>query len=173
MVLERLCFLMHSDINTIIIPPRSLSYFFVVLWELGGWQCSSPFKKGIGATLTVFKPTRILWHTIIMNVWLNQSMWTISRTLRSTPLPWWSLICNFAPLSVIRECATVKCLRKCQSNMNCLLCTNFINTSRSRKPSWICLQDLSVKKVWEINWSTSGTKAPPSNLISLKTLLKG
>lgn len=24
-------------------------------------------------------------------------MWTISGTLRSTPLPWWSLICNIAP----------------------------------------------------------------------------
>lgn len=77
----------------------------------------------------------------------------------------WIYIFIHVNLFCIFTYAVVKLLRKSQSNMNCLLYTKWIDVPpirlRSRKPSWICLQDYheeSVKdKIMESPVETSTT----------------
>ena len=105
-----------------------------------------------------------------MDVIINQALRIVSGTIKSTPLPWLSVLCNIAPSSIRRSAALKREFNKCLMNdTHPIHCDKDILPSstsslrlHSRQPSWISAHMLddnfNINDKWNDNWETIDVK---------------
>jgi len=98
-------------------------------------------------------------HTSQVDVPLNSTMHLISGTLRSTPLPWLSVLSNIEPPAVRRKVATDKLVEKIVKHDSWPIQPDILNPPllllTSRKPLWLDLQPVDIKSRLRHNWKSA------------------
>ena len=83
----------------------------------------------------------------------------ISGTLRSTPLPWHSVLSNIEPPALRRKAATDKLVEKIVKYDSWPIQPDILSPPllwlTSRKPSWVDLQPVDIKSRWRHNWKSA------------------
>jgi hypothetical protein len=102
-------------------------------------------------------------HTNMVDVQLNCTMRTISGTIRSTPLPWLSVLCNIAPAHIRRDASEVVMAAKVRAAQHLPLHDDLFNHPpsrlKSRRPMWMSSldQEANVNSRWREEWSRANT----------------
>ena len=97
-------------------------------------------------------------HTSQVDVQLNSTMRLISGTLRSTPLPWLSVLSNIEPPALQRNAATDKLMEKIVKHDSWPIQPDILNPPllrlTSRKPLWLDLLPVDIKSRLRHNWKS-------------------
>ena len=100
-------------------------------------------------------------HTHLVDVQLNNTMRTVSGTIRSTPIEWLPVLSNIAPSHLRRESITKNLLHHVIENPSLPLCDILQNPPShrlaSRRPVWKSppLNDFSVEERWRHEWDSA------------------
>ena len=112
-----------------------------------------------GALLFSSRVLRSSHDTSQVDVQLNSTMRLISGTLRSTPLPWLSVLSNIEPPDLRRKAATDKLVDKIVKHNSWPIQSDILNPPllrlTSRKPLWLDLQPVDIKSRWRHNWKSA------------------
>ena len=110
-----------------------------------------------GALLFSSRVLRSSHDTSQVYVQLNSTMRLISGTLRSTPLPWLSVLSNIEPPDLRRKAATDKLVDKIVKHNSWPIQSDNPPLLRltSRKPLWLDLQPVDIKSRWRHNWKSA------------------
>lgn len=98
-------------------------------------------------------------HTYKVDVQLNNALRVITGSLKSTPLPWLSVLANIEPAPMRREAACRKEFMKCNFFKNSILFDVIQNPPsvrlKSRNPPWCLIESDSsfdIKSKWKDQW---------------------
>jgi len=98
-------------------------------------------------------------HTSQVDVQFNSTMHLISGTLRSTPLPWLSVLSNIELPALRRKATTDKLVEKIVKHDSWPIQPDILNPQllqlTSRKPLWLDLQPVDIKSGWRHNWKSA------------------
>ena len=83
----------------------------------------------------------------------------ISGTLRSTPLPWLSVLSNIEPPALRRKAATDKLVEKIVKHDSWPIQPDILSSPllrlTSSKPLWLNLQPVDIKSRWRHSWKSA------------------
>jgi len=98
-------------------------------------------------------------HTSQVDVQFNSTMRLISGILRSTPLPWLSVLSNIEPPVLRRKAATDKLVEKIVKHDTWPIQPDILNPPllrlTPRKPLWLDFQPVDIKSRWRHNWKSA------------------
>ena len=115
-------------------------------------------------------------HTNLVDVQLNNSMMTITGSVRCTRTDWLPVLSNIAPADICRELATSKMILRARRKPELPLLTDidFHPRSRltSRRPIWSNLPDeaQTIQDLWRTRWQNQTVDVPNKSLIKDPTI---
>ena len=115
-------------------------------------------------------------HTNLVDVQLNNTMRTITGSVRCTRTHWLPVLSNIAPADIRRELATSKMILRARGKPELPLPTDIDFHPRprlkSRRPIWSNLPDeaLTIQDLWRIRWQNKIVDVPNKSLIKDPTI---
>ena len=115
-------------------------------------------------------------HTNLVDVQLNNTMRTITGSVRCTRTDWLPVLSNIAPADIRRELATSKMILRARDKPELPLLTDIDFHPRprlkSRRPIWSNLPDeaLTIQDLWRTRWQNQTIDVPNKSLIKDPTI---
>ena len=111
-------------------------------------------------------------HTNLVDVQLNNTMRTITGSVRCTRTDWLPVLSNIAPADIRRELATSKMIVRARGKPELPLLTDIDFHPRprlkSRRPIWSNIPDeaLTIQYLWRTRWQNQTIDVPNKSLIN-------
>ena len=115
-------------------------------------------------------------HTNLVDVQLNNTMMTITGSVRCTRTDWLPVLSNIAPADILRELATSKMILRARGKPELPLLTDIDFYPRprlkSRRPIWSNLpgEALPIQDLWRTRWQNQTVDVPNKSLIKDPTI---
>ena len=115
-------------------------------------------------------------HTNLVDVQLNNTVRTITGSVRCTRTDWLPVLSNIAPADIRRELATSKMILRARGKTELPLLTDIDFHPRprlqSRRPIWSNLPDeaLTIQDLWRTRWQNKTVDVPNKSLIKDPTI---
>ena len=115
-------------------------------------------------------------HTILVDVQLNNTMRTITDSVRCTRTDWLPVLSNIAPADIRRELAKSNIILRERGKPEPPLLTDIDFHPRlqlkSRRPIWYNLPDevLPIQDLWRARWQNQTVDVPNKSLIKDPTI---
>ena len=113
-------------------------------------------------------------HTNLVDVQLNNTMRTITGTVRCTRTDWLPLLSNIAPADIRTEVATSRTILRARGQPELPLLTDIDVRPglKSRRPIWSNLPDeaQTIQQLWRTRWQNQIVDVPNKSLINHPTI---